>query len=53
MPITWTTYYNILMENLKHHAIGKLLVSFNQVSIGQQPHIGVEANQHRYRLYAR
>ena len=25
LPITWNSYYKILLENIKHHAIGKLL----------------------------
>jgi len=51
MPITWTTYYNILMENLKHHAIGKLLVSFNQVSMGQKVYIVFCLGLYFYNIY--
>ena len=27
LPVTWNMYYKILIENIKHHAIGKLLFS--------------------------
>ena len=39
LPITWNTYYKILMENIKHHAIGKLVFSFNSASLGQKIYI--------------
>ena len=39
LPITWQSYYKILIENIKHHAIGKLLFSFNQVALGQKIYI--------------
>ena len=38
LPITWNSYYKILLENIKHHAIGKLLFSFNEVALGQNIH---------------
>ena len=51
LPITWETYYKILMENLKHHAIGKLLVSFNQVSLGQKVYIVFCLGLYFYNIY--
>ena len=51
LPITWDTYYKILMENLKHHAIGKLLVSFNQVSLGQKVYIVFCLGLYFYNIY--
>ena len=51
LPITWDTYYKILMENLKHHAIGKLLVSFNQVSMGQKVYIVFCLGLYFYNIY--
>ena len=51
LPITWDTYYKILVENLKHHAIGKLLVSFNQVSLGQKVYIVFCLGLYFYNIY--
>ncbi len=51
MPITWDTYYRILIENLKHHAIGKLLISFNQVSLGQKVYIVFCLGLYFYNIY--
>jgi hypothetical protein len=51
MPITWETYYKILMENIKHHAIGKLLISFNQVSLGQKVYIVFCLGLYFYNIY--
>ena len=51
LPITWEAYYKILMENLKHHAIGKLLVSFNQVSLGQKVYIVFCLGLYFYNIY--
>ena len=39
LPITWNSYYKILIENIKHHAIGKLLFSFSEVALGQKIYI--------------
>ena len=39
LPMTWNTYYKILIENIKHHAIGKLFFSFNNASLGQKLYI--------------
>jgi len=51
MPITWETYYNILVANLKHHAIGKLLMSFNEVSMGQKVYIIFCLGLYFYNIY--
>ena len=51
LPITWTTYYKILIENLKHHAIGKLIVSFGSVSMGQKIYILFCIGMYLYNIY--
>ena len=51
MPITWETYYNILVANLKHHALGKLLMSFNEVSMGQKVYIVFCLGLYFYNIY--
>ena len=33
LPITWNAYYKILIENIRHHAIGKLFFSFSSASL--------------------
>ena len=39
LPITWNTYYKILIQNLKNHAIGKLFFSFNNAKLSQKIYI--------------
>ncbi len=51
LPITWETYYKILMENIKHHAIGKLIFSFNNVSLGQKMYILFALGMYFYNIY--
>ena len=51
LPITWDAYYNILIANLKHHAIGKLLMSFNEVSMGQKVYIVFCLGLYFYNIY--
>ena len=51
LPITWKTYYKILIENIKHHAIGKLVLSFNSVSIGQKIYILFCIGMYLYNIY--
>ena len=51
LPITWPTYYKILIENLKHHAIGKLIVSFGSVSTGQKIYILFCIGMYLYNIY--
>ena len=31
LPISWNSYYKILKENLRNHAVGKLFFSFKEV----------------------
>ena len=51
LPITWDTYYKILLENIKHHAIGKLIFSFNSVSLGQKLYILFALGMYLYNIY--
>ena len=51
LPITWNGYYKILMENIKHHAIGKLLFSFNEVALGQKIYILFLLGMYFYNIY--
>ena len=51
LPITWQSYYKILIENIKHHAIGKLLFSFNQVALGQKIYIMFLLGMYFYNIY--
>ena len=51
LPITWNSYYNILIQNIKHHAIGKLLFSFNEVALGQKIYILFLLGMYFYNIY--
>ena len=51
MPVTWNSYYKILLENIKHHAIGKLLFSFNQAALGQKIYIIFLLGMYFYNIY--
>ena len=51
LPITWKSYYNILIQNIKHHAIGKLLFSFNEVALGQKIYILFLLGMYFYNIY--
>lgn len=51
LPITWKTYYKILMENIRNHAIGKLIFSFNNVSLGQKMYILFALGMYFYNIY--
>ena len=51
LPITWNSYYRILVENIKHHAIGKLLFSFNEVALGQKIYILFLLGMYFYNIY--
>ena len=51
LPISWNSYYKILMENIKHHAIGKLVLSFNSVSLGQKIYILFCLGMYLYNIY--
>ena len=51
LPINWTTYSKILMENFKKHAFGKLIMSFNNVSMGQKVYILFCVGMYFYNIY--
>ena len=51
LPMTWNTYYKILMENIKHHAIGKLFFSFNTASLGQKIYILFAGGMYVWNIY--
>jgi len=51
LPISWETYYKILIENIKHHAVGKLILSFNSVSFGQKIYILFCVGMYLYNIY--
>ena len=41
----------ILIQNIKHHAIGKLLFSFNEVALGQKIYILFLLGMYFYNIY--
>ena len=51
LPINWNTYSKILMENFKKHAFGKLIMSFNNVSMGQKVYILFCVGMYLYNIY--
>jgi len=51
LPITWKTYYKILIENIKNHAVGKLFFSFNKASLGQKLYILFAAGMYIWNIY--
>lgn len=51
LPINWETYSKILMENFKKHAFGKLIMSFNNVSMGQKVYILFCVGMYLYNIY--
>ena len=51
LPITWKTYYKILIENIKNHAIGKLFFSFSKASLGQKLYILFAAGMYIWNIY--
>ena len=51
LPITWKTYYKILIENIKTHAIGKLFFSFSSASLGQKLYILFAAGMYIWNIY--
>ena len=51
LPITWETYYNILIENIKHHAVGKLFFSFSSASLGQKMYILLASGMYIWNIY--
>ena len=51
LPITWQAYYKILIENIRHHAIGKLFFSFSSASLGQKLYIIFAAGMFFWNIY--
>jgi len=51
LPITWSAYYKILMQNLKNHAIGKLFFSFNKAKLSQKIYILLAAGMYVWNIY--
>ncbi len=51
LPITWTSYSKILIENLKRHSIGQLFFSFSEASLGQKMYIIFAAFMYFYNIY--
>tara|TARA_B100001093_G_scaffold509447_2_gene573473 strand:+ start:15387 stop:17108 length:1722 start_codon:yes stop_codon:yes gene_type:complete len=51
LPITWKTYYKILIENIKNHAVGKLFFSFSKASLGQKLYILFAAGMYIWNIY--
>ncbi len=51
LPITWETYYKILIENIKNHAVGKLFFSFSKASLGQKLYILFAAGMYIWNIY--
>ena len=51
LPITWNTYYKILMQNIKNHAMGKLFFSFNKAKLSQKVYILVAAGMYIWNIY--
>ena len=51
LPITWNAYYKILIENIRHHAIGKLFFSFSSASLGQKLYIVFAAGMFFWNIY--
>ena len=51
LPINWTTYYKILIENLKRHSIGKLFFSFKDAQTGQKMYIIFAVGMYIWNIY--
>ena len=51
LPMTWETYYKILIENIKQHAIGKLFFTFNSATLGQKMYILFAAGMYVWNIY--
>ena len=51
LPITWKTYYKILIENIRHHALGKLFFSFSSASLGQKLYMIFAAGMFVWNIY--
>ena len=51
LPMTWETYYKILIENVKQHAVGKLFFSFNSSTLSQKMYILFAAGMYIWNIY--
>ena len=51
LPITWKAYYKILIENIRHHALGKLFFSFSSASLGQKLYMIFAAGMFVWNIY--
>ena len=51
LPITWKAYYKILIENIRHHALGKLFFSFSSASLGQKLYMIFAAGMFIWNIY--
>jgi len=51
LPITWSTYYKILKENLRNHAVGKLFFSFKNASLGNKFYLVFAAGMFFWNIY--
>lgn len=51
LPISWDSYYKILKENLKNHAVGKLFFSFKKASLGNKAYLLFAAGMFFWNIY--
>ena len=51
LPISWNSYYKILKENLRNHAVGKLFFSFKNASIGNKLYLLFAAGMFFWNIY--
>jgi hypothetical protein len=51
LPISWDSYYKILKENLKNHAVGKLFFSFKNASLGNKAYLLFAAGMFFWNIY--
>jgi len=51
LPMSWETYYKILIENVKQHAVGKLFFSFNSATLSQKMYILFAAGMYVWNIY--
>ena len=51
LPISWNSYYKILKENLRNHAVGKLFFSFKNSSIGNKVYLLFAAGMFFWNIY--
>ena len=51
LPISWNSYYKILKENLRNHAVGKLFFSFRNASLGNKAYLLFAAGMFFWNIY--